>query len=320
MLSKKVTIFEGPDGSGKSTAAMEFAERTRARYVHLGPFPRVGDGLARMYVDAMMPAVLGYQDVVLDRCWLSEPIYGAVYREGQDRVGRANARMLTRLALRCGAVLVWCLPPEAEVLKTHAKRAQPEKLDGKIVNDLQLHEIYQLYQLAEVRDASGLPLLCHDYTRSPSIVTAQVDALRSSAHPLDIATAGVWNAPVVLVGQDFAPHKDPDPLYQWPFASLSPAGCSRWLTEELADHGIGEHQLLWVNADQDLRMLMLRPGTALVAMGEQADQAVKQLSAELPPRMVSELKLYTVPHPQAWRRFHKKQLYPLIQLLERLLW
>lgn len=320
MLSRKVTIFEGPDGSGKSTAAKEFAERTNARYVHLGPFPRVGDGLARMYVDAMMPAILGYQDVVLDRCWLSEPIYGAVYREGQDRVGRAHARMLARLALRCGAVLVWCLPPEAEVLKTHARRAQPEKLDGKIVNDLRLHEIYELYQLAEVRDASGLPLICYDYTTGQTLPNTVLNQLRPSPHPLSMGSAGVWNAKAVLIGQDFAPHKDPDPLYQWPFASFSGSGCSRWLTEQLADHGVGEHQLLWVNADQDLRALMLKPGTSLIALGEQADQAVKQLAAELPPKMVSELKLYTVPHPQAWRRFHRKQLYPLVQLLERLVW
>jgi polyphosphate kinase 2 (PPK2 family) len=108
--SKVLTIFEGPDGSGKTTAAREYAEQTGARYVHFPALPRVKHGLGRMYVEAMLPALLGYHDVVFDRCWLSETPYGEAFREGQDRLTQADRRMLERLALRCGAVVVKCLP------------------------------------------------------------------------------------------------------------------------------------------------------------------------------------------------------------------
>ena len=82
--SKKLTIFEGCDGSGKTTAAREFAEQTGAKYVHFHNLPRIKKGLGRMYVEAMLPALLGYQEVVFDRSWLSETPYGEAFREGRD--------------------------------------------------------------------------------------------------------------------------------------------------------------------------------------------------------------------------------------------
>src|SRR5882757_4772670 len=101
-----LTIFEGPDGSGKTTAAKAFAAEMGARYVHLPQFKRVTTGLPRMYLEAMLPALLGYQDVVMDRCWLSEVPYGRVFRDGADRVGEISRHMLERVALRAGALVV----------------------------------------------------------------------------------------------------------------------------------------------------------------------------------------------------------------------
>ena len=80
--SAKLTIFEGPDGGGKTTAAEKYAKETGAQYVHFGPLPHVKDSLARVYVEAMMPAILGLQDVVFDRSWLSEIPYGTAFRGG----------------------------------------------------------------------------------------------------------------------------------------------------------------------------------------------------------------------------------------------
>ena len=63
---RRLTIFEGPDGSGKSTAAQAYAEATKAKYVHFPALPQVDKSLGRIYVEAMLPALLGYQDVVFD--------------------------------------------------------------------------------------------------------------------------------------------------------------------------------------------------------------------------------------------------------------
>src|SRR4051812_18522188 len=113
--SKRLVILEGPDGAGKTTLAEQLGRRGWL-VVHLGPFLQVDDDLARLYVEAMMPAILGHADVVLDRCWLSEIPYGLVMRDGDDRLGWQR-RLLERLALRCRATVIRCLPPR-EIAKS----------------------------------------------------------------------------------------------------------------------------------------------------------------------------------------------------------
>lgn len=310
--TKAITIFEGPDGAGKSTLAQEYAQLTRARYVHHGPYKQVGDGLGRMFVESMLPALLGYQDVVLDRCWLSEPIYADAFRGGNDRVGMARARLLDRLALRCGAVVVKCLPPWAFVKETFNGRKAEEYLD----DDAQLLKVYGDYQhglntqLHEVE---------HDYTKHlnkplslvvMNDVKPMVDMMRSKSpcHSTRINTAGNWDAPIVVVGEDFGEHKNNDAMYQWPFGSLNGNGCSFWLARELEEAGISEQSLLWVNADELARVPEFfdwHAGKRFITLGQQAMTVVDGRADTTP-----------VSHPQYWKRFQSGQPYPLIKVLK----
>ena len=59
MTPRKLVILEGPDGGGKSRLAATLTEALGARLVHCGPFPRVTTHLAHLYVEAMLPALLG---------------------------------------------------------------------------------------------------------------------------------------------------------------------------------------------------------------------------------------------------------------------
>lgn len=297
MLSAKLTIFEGPDGAGKSTAAKAYAEATGARYVHFGPLPRVGKNLARIYVEAMLPALLGYQNVVLDRCWLSELPYGLAFREGKDRLdGSASRRMLERLAFRCGAVVVRCLPPWDMVKVNYLARKQLEMLD----DESQLGIVYDAY----LDEPTDLPDLTYDYTTG-GLPVDQLEAMRSICHPLDIASAGVWDAPIILVGERFADMKDCDAFYQWPFASFNGEGCSRWLAEQLDLVDVGEDQLMWINADQDLSVLADLEPVKIIALGDAAHGKLVAVG----------FKPDHVPHPQSWRRFNCNERYPLLDLI-----
>lgn len=296
--SKKLTIFEGPDGAGKSTAARVYAEETGARYVHFGPLPRVNRGLARMYVEAMLPALLGYQDVVFDRSWLSEIPYGIAFREGSDRLTNGSRRMLERLALRCGAVVVMCDPGWDVIKRNFIGRKGQEMLN----NTGQLEQVYELYS----KQPTDLPVVNFNYITD--LISEIEDATRPEQHPLEIQSAGNAGAQIILVGEDFASHKDTDPLYQWPFASFTGEGCSQWLAHQLDIADCGEDRLMWVNSDQDLSWVLDKQACEdikVIALG--------QISAN---KLESEgITAIEVPHPQMWKRFNNKQQYPLLHHL-----
>lgn len=301
-----ITIFEGPDGSGKSTAAKDYAVRTNAHYVHMGPLKHVTSGLARMYVEAMMPALLGHRSVVMDRCWLSEPIYGRAFRGGKDRLHKADYRMLERLAMRCGAVVVHCRPSMARVVINWSNRRAGEMLKARD----QLVHVYELY--GEQVPLTSLPVELFDYTKGNF---NDVQSTRMPSHPLESRSAGNYHADVIIVGEKFAEPKNQDPLYQWPFASFSDDGCSRWLTDLLTLAGVGEQDLLWFNADQLSKPMVKRwVGRKVFALGA---EAVTTLHEMLGPD--DGVMLSAVEHPQYWRRFRSLQPYPLVPLLKQAL-
>lgn len=297
--SKKLTIFEGPDGGGKSTAAKQYAEETGARYVHFGPLPKVKDGLFRMYVEAMLPALLGYQDVVFDRSWLSEKPYGDAFRKGADRLGPVAIRMLERLAMRCGGYVVYCLPPFLTVKQNFFSRKQEEML-----NDVdQLRAVYGSY----LDQKTGLPHAHYDYTEGGVGLyeSGFIELERMNCHPLQYRTAGNAHAEILLVGESFADTKNQDPFYQWPFASLDKVGCSHWITEQLDRAGIPESSLLWVNSDQ-LTAGMFPHDGRVIALGAVAHKTLESLG----------IQHENCPHPQHHRRFHSGDVYQLIELLK----
>jgi hypothetical protein len=246
---KQVTIFEGPDGGGKSYAAKRYAEKTKALYVHLGPFPAVKNNqLGRLYAEAMLPALQGYQDVVLDRCWLSEQPYGAAYREGKFRLDRVQERMLARLAWRCGGLVIVCLPGFDVCVGNWAARRNEELLK----NERQLRMVYDWYDSLMEDGGADLNGVVYDYkSRAEDGLYYDMEwpGLRPPCHPLHIRSAGNWKASIAIVGESFGPVKEADSLYQWPFGSMN-GGASRWVTKSLHDAGIEEGSLLWLNADQ----------------------------------------------------------------------
>lgn len=309
---KRITIFEGPDGGGKSTLAEAYARETNARVVHCGPFARqTSKGLARTYMEAMMPALLGYQDVVLDRCWLSEPIYGRVYRDN-DRLDIARRRILERVAMRCEARVVLCLPPEETCVANWRKRhAQGHEYLDK---ETHLREVWKRYASGWSRGYSftELPMMRHDYTTG---VEAKVgwDPFEGYRHTVDEPTVGNWQGRVLLVGDEVTTHTDADHLDLYPFCGLG-AGCSRWITSVLHEAMIRETDLLWTNAND------LSAAQVVHQWREIGDRPVVALGDEADARLAEwNIPHYAAPHPQRWSRFHGGKRYPLLTILQEVL-
>lgn len=300
-ISCPLIIFEGVDGAGKTTIAREVADAMGAKYVHFPALRNVGYSLPRLYVEAMLPAVMGYQPVVFDRSWLSEGPYGTVYRDGLDRVTPYNRAMIERLALRCGASVVLC-DPGIESVEESWKARQKNEMLRDIDQVRRVHSIY-----GQLKATTSLPVVDFNY-RIHTFDRIQTNIGIDGLHALQYRSAGNLSATIALVGDEFAERKDQDPWLQWPFASFSNGGCSRWLTMKLLEAGVSEYNLLWLNKD-DVELLHDTQTEHVLALGQEA-------AAELYRHKITAEQY---DHPQYWKRFHTHRPYPLIERIKELL-
>lgn len=244
-----LTIFEGPDGGGKTTAAKAYAEKTGAIYVHFYEMAKVSaKGLPRMYVEAMLPALIGDSDVVFDRSWLSEEPYRKAFRPGlPSRCDAAMSRMLERLAMQCQVVLVMCRPPLEVCRKTFLERLSEEMLE----TTEQLDAVYDNYTSAMLSSSLIPVTYLYNYTDESEFYEHNVNGIRYNAYgpvPGPRFVSGNPRAQVCIVDVR-QPHTNHETWFRFPGISTDRTHPYHWLTEYLAGEYIDEQQLCWVFAD-----------------------------------------------------------------------
>lgn len=304
---KKLIIFEGPDCGGKTSLMQEFRHQMGdTTELHHGPYPRLTAAqLPRYYVDGMMPLLRQYENMLMDRCWLSESIYGQVFRGGQDRVGAVARRHLERIAMRHAAVVILCMPPWEKVKEQWLARKGADSAAEYLDKIEQLEQVYNLYK--DLHLHTDLPIVRYDYT----IHRSQIQQVRDEVHRVAMrphktsGTAGNLDGKVILVGEKASDHTDQDTLMQWPFSSFSTQGSSRWLTAQLDASGVSESDLLWVNADTGLYQIKDLYARTVIALGQAASE--KLVDAQI-PHLVAK-------HPQFHKRFHSSEPYELMDLI-----
>ena len=124
-------ILEGPDCCGKTT----LAGKLPGVRIHHGPLLNL-DGHEFFY--KMIHSLNNYD--IIDRCWISEFIYGKQYR-GETRIDPIHCRMFNRVAYSRGFVILRCLTDLETVLNTFLDR--DEYLDNTDI----LAKIYNKYKL-----------------------------------------------------------------------------------------------------------------------------------------------------------------------------
>lgn len=172
---RNITIFEGPDGSGKTTIAKEYAKRTGALYVHFEAYYGVKD-IHKFFIEAMQPALLGYQDVVLDRCWHSGPIYDMFFRNleiDEQRQTPEICLLLDRAAQHCNAVLVNCRPEEETCISNWRSRLGSEL----VKSEFKMRGIYKAY--ADLGETTVLPTITWDYTQTGCVIENLLNAVKN---------------------------------------------------------------------------------------------------------------------------------------------
>lgn len=173
--TKNITIFEGPDGSGKTTTAKEYARRTGALYVHFEAYYGVKD-IYRFFIEASLPALLGYQDVVMDRCWHSGPIYDKVFRQlptSEQRQPPEICLLLDRAVAHCDAVVVKCYPDEETCINNWKSRLESEL----VKSENEMREIHRMY--GSLEDTVALPVVSWNYTDASKTINDLIGSVES---------------------------------------------------------------------------------------------------------------------------------------------
>lgn len=137
---KRPLIFEGPDGAGKSTLGLHFAQTLECPLVHTGGPIETHQALADR-----LAFVKEWGNVIFDRVpHISDPIYGAA--AGRDALMHRDSLMEHLASLK--PVLVLCMGASQEVM---CERMLKVKKDHKSPEHLEMvrskhKDIYQMYE------------------------------------------------------------------------------------------------------------------------------------------------------------------------------
>lgn len=149
----EVIALEGCDGVGKTTVAAALASDHGYTTVHSGRTPD-GMDLAGRYREILSrPGKL-----VLDRCFISELVYGPL-RHGRSRISIAEAaRLATAIAERHGVLVHLTGRPEEIVVRLQARDCQSPSLR-------EIRELLEAYENAFATLGRIVPIITADPSR-----------------------------------------------------------------------------------------------------------------------------------------------------------
>lgn len=100
-----IFIIEGPDGSGKSTLAEKLSKQTGYTVIHRSN-PKSEEEKQAM-LDMYVKEIKTGKNLILDRCWYSEMVYGPVMRD-EHIIDTYKMYYLEKLLAKRGALVIYC--------------------------------------------------------------------------------------------------------------------------------------------------------------------------------------------------------------------
>lgn len=167
LIKVPVYILEGPDGSGKTTTGIKLAKRLSGTYLHNNQYAKLTKSveLYNLYSSQLYCAedLCGLTlntaiPLIIDRSWISELIYGQVYRD-KSRMNEAHAKDMCHLAYRLEATIINFRPPWEVVQQNFLADGREELL----ANVEQLKKVYDLYESSKL-PCSAFSTIEYDYT------------------------------------------------------------------------------------------------------------------------------------------------------------
>lgn len=99
-------ILEGPDGSGKSTLAKKISKQTGYEIHHFS-YPKSEEEKSLMF-DMYLDFIRTNDNVILDRAWYSEIVYGSIVRNGSAIDISEMNKLEKAVAEKSGGIIIHC--------------------------------------------------------------------------------------------------------------------------------------------------------------------------------------------------------------------
>lgn len=267
-----IILLEGADGTGKTTLAKAIEARCKnSVYLHNGLYPNMWNS----HLECVKEAVKLSREhvVIIDRLWISEQIYGTVFRGGPAY--NLGARCLDRVLQRFNCLTVVCARNNMPKHLKHfeeLKETREEKFQ-------QMEEVAVRYlDLARGNMAVGMDTYVEqlsafqDFSSRLDVAFYDMDLFHGEKHVGDFAGALLerlqarhkhWNlepttlepqlhnlvgsmrtAEYLFVGEELSPQAD----NFWPFVWNDDLSAATWLNQALHDLKFNETKGLWTNA------------------------------------------------------------------------
>ncbi len=316
-------ILEGPDKAGKSTFAMKLIEgHKRARISHTGP-PKKGD-LFRAYLKASQKAAKEYlkgRTIVLDRHYLGEQVYGPIFRGG-SRLSMWDQRRLELFLNTYGARQLHVSEVWQVMEKRYKTQKPPDKLLRKFPVKKALGVLWDIRaKYVEIFKTSGIQSMDARSTMPQELVDGHswVDRwpkVRDYFKHIKGGGIGTLTPQFLIVGD--VRNKRTSKGLPYPF--FTDSGSSRWLGEVLEDAYAPWALIHITNSRKDdgrfftkKELAFLCPG-AIICLGENATKRVRRCL----PEDKKYPEIYSLPHPQYWKRFQSANRNGYIRMLRQI--
>lgn len=123
-------IVEGPDGAGKTTLVEQLKHQMHAEVLHFSK-PSEGDDQFMMYADAI--TANSGKNIIMDRAWYSELVYGPVMRDGSKLADQHVAALEAMVSIHGGGMIIHCTAPIRTLMSRCNKRGEDYvKLQGQL--------------------------------------------------------------------------------------------------------------------------------------------------------------------------------------------
>lgn len=150
-----IIILEGPDGSGKTTLANKLHQQTGYQLLHRTQ-PKNEEDKKRM-MDEYIQVLKAGKNVIMDRSWYSEMVYGPVMRDASV-ITYPQMYELEKLATKYGAIVIHCTAPEATLWKRCLRRGE-----DYITKRETFHELFVGYNQLMYNVPHLIPVVTYEY-------------------------------------------------------------------------------------------------------------------------------------------------------------